>query len=335
MGNRAKTDKFSEKEIKQLVLNMYAMKARFQGEPFCGEGLSQLRRKATGHDKSHLEFQKKLQLTQPLLFKLASENVLPDCSTIYKVETGKDKPSPKFVKAIADFCTQAFSFDKTITADDLLTSTLSFPPLRRVNERWERYVGTYRCFYPYQSENGLELRGGILDLSEKEGDLLCRFVTGIRKDERFIELMEWIKLPTEELIKKLEQYGKNLTSHELRPVVYEGSAEVSDGYFHFKAQRADNNNVAWLILRRFDTSSQPHYSGCIATVTLCREDDVVTYPMAVSLPDFSMKNEKEMLLRYLKSGIHGEAGLNLSVDMDKKWNRSINDWYIWQEENGR
>jgi len=178
----------------------------------------------------------------------------------------------------------------------------------------------------------LELRGAILDLRESEGKLLCRFITGIRKDERFAELMEWVKLPIEDFSKKLDQHSKILNQHEPRQVIYEGSADVSiDGYFHFKAQRTDNNNVALIILRRFDTSSQPQYSGCIATVTLCREDDVVTYPMTVSLPGFSMKRDKEILLRYLRKSIHGEAGLNLSVDTDKKWNRSINDWYIWQE----
>lgn len=335
MANRIKTDYLSDKETEYLLNNINAMKERFQGEPFHGEGLSQLRRKVTGREKSDLLFQKRLKETQPLLFEIVSGNTLKSHVQIYHVESGKKKANRGFAEDIAAFCTKAFAFDETVTPEDVVTKDLSpFPPLRRINERWKRYVGTYRCFYPYQSERGLELRGGLLDLKEEEGHLRCRLITGIRKDERFEDILGFIKLPIEHFMKRLEQYSKTLSSHEARLACYEGSADVSiDGYLFLKAPRVDNQNVALILLRRFDTSSQPHYSGCIAAVTLCRKDDVVTYPMTVSLPEFSMKQEKELLLRYLKDSIHGEAGLSLSADRDKKWNQSVMDWCFWQEEN--
>jgi len=336
MKNKRNTHGYSEHEKKRLLANIDAMKERFQGEPFAGENLALLKRKVVEQEESYRIFKKKLEEREPLLYKSLTDDTLPSHSSIYDVLAKRKEPSRRFVNDMASFCTKVFSFDETVEADDLLTKDLSpFPPLRRINERWNRYVGIYRGFYPYHGDRGPELRGALLQITEAQGVMLCRFITGVRKDSRFDVLRELLMadITEEQFAEAFEEYNKSLPSPEARLVCYKGSAELSvPGYFLFKAQRIDNQNVALLSLRRFDSSAQPHYSGGIATVTLCRSDDMVTYPMLVTQSAFSLQKDKEMLFRHLKGGIRGKAGLKLSVEMDKNWNQSIMDWCFWQEE---
>ena len=334
MANKKKTSHYTEKEKKQLLRNVDAMRERFQGEPLSGENLALLKRKVVEDAKSYRKFKLDLEKRQPLLYQLLTGDTLQGYSTIYNVISGREEPSKVFVKDMAAFCTKAFSFDEDITEEDLLGRDIKFPPLRRINERWERYVGVYRCFYPYQGAQSLSLRGGFLQLNEENGQLFCRFVTGIRRDKRFDDVMKLFlaDISKQEFVRVFEEYNKSLPESEARLVCYEGEADVTIlGYLLFKAPRKDNENVALITLRRFDTSSQPHYSGCIATVTLYRKDDVVTYPMTVSQQEFSLNGEKDVLLQYLKKSIHGEAGMKISEDMDKNWNQTVMDWCFDRE----
>lgn len=339
MSNQNLTRITDEKQKKQLLQNLESMKECFQGEPFSGEGLAQIMRKMKNddHSEKNEDFKKKLAEYQPLLYELLSGNTLQGWGTVDAMISGRKEPSQRFVKDLALFCTKAFVYDESVTSEDLLQRDMApFPPLRQVRERWSRYAGIYRCFYPYHGDRGLELRAALLQMKEKAGELHCCFITGIRRDRRFPEVL---KLFEEDLQKnfvaELEKYNKSLPSSEARLACYQGKMDPSiSDYFQLRLQRMEegNNNVAVIFLRRWDKSAQPLYSGGIATVTLCRKDDILTYPMTVTRQEMSLKNEKELLLRHLTHSINGEAGLQMSTEMDKSWNKSVMDWCFWKDE---
>lgn len=339
MESRKLTTITDEKQKKRLFQNLEAMKERFQGEPFSGEGLAQIMRKIKNddHTENNEEFKRKLAKTQPLLYEILSGNTLQGWGTVDAMTAGRKEPSRRFVKDLAAFCTKAFSFDRDVTCEELLTCDLApFPPLRRINERWNRYVGIYHGYFPYQGERGLELHGSLLEMREESGILLSRFITGIRRDLRFDELKQLLTdYPKENFVDKFRQYSEILPPYEARMACYEGSADSSiPGYFQLKMQRMDkeNTNTASIFLRRWDKSTQPQYSGSIGTVILCRENDMVTYPLAVTRCGLSLQQEREMLVRHLGRVQDGESLLRISSEADRKWNGAIMDWCFLQDE---
>ena len=258
---------------------------------------------------------------------------LPAWSALFSYTRG-EIPTCKQVDKIALFCTKAFAFDRTITREDLLHTDLSpFPPLREEQERWHRYVGIYRGFYLYtDAQKGSELHGALLQLQENtDGDLLCRWVTGIRRDERFSELEDLLtRHPEEDAYDVFHLYSKNLPPYESRMVFYEGMMDPSvPQYFLLKLLRRGHSNSALVLMRRWDFSVQPHYTGGVALVNLFQDlskASASSHPMLLSREKLTLTQEKELLLRHLRSACQPEPGMILSMDMDRKWNHDLMEW---------
>ena len=312
-----------EWEWYNLTDNMTAMSQQLWGEP-----LHNLRRKVT-YDSQFLAVE------HPVLHQALYE--LPAWSALYNFTKG-EFPTHKQVDKIAVFCNKAFSFDRTITREDLLYTDLApFPPLREENERWKRYVGIYRGFYLYpESLDGKELHGSLLQLQEYDGELFCRWVTGIRRDERFGELEKlFLEHPGPELFHAFQLYNASLPPYESRLVFYEGIMDSAiPGYFLLKLRRREHSNAALVLLRRWGNSAQSHYSGGAALVNLFRDQSKAaasSQPMLLARQSMTLAREKEVLLRHLGLALQQEPGLSISLDMDRRWNQALMEWSYRQE----
>lgn len=326
-----------EGQLACFYKNLKAMGQRFEEKPLSGEALYQLLRKVREREK-YPEFAKDLGEAYPVLFETLSGNILPSWNTVYKYTVGGEMPTRKFVQDVANFCSKVFSFDTAVLTDDLLDSELDpFPELRRVNERWGRYVGLYRCFYYYPNAVAGEtprLHGGLMHLREEEGALLCRLVTGIRREERFPELWELMAAhPGEEGLERLKAYNDALPEHEGRLVFYDGKADFEFlGYFMMRLHRMKHHNGALVLLRRWDDSAQKRYSGGIAAVTLFRGDDVTSFAMAITRQEMTFSGDGELIGRHLSVASQGEKGMAVSKQMDKYWNHAVMDWSCEREQ---
>lgn len=318
-----------EKELHTLQCNLAAMQKQFKGNPLSGENLYQLLKKI---QENH-DFSAELKRQHPVLHEALTGSLLPSWGTVYRYTTGGKQPTLKIVQDIAAFCTKAFSFDEAVTADDFLHTdlTASFPPLRRENERWNRYVGLYRGFYIYPDSlagDDLQIHGALLQLREDEGKLLVRMVTGIRQDVRFAELEDIFSQHLKEtFFENFKTYNDSLPEYEGRLVCYEGKAEFDiPNHFLLRLHRVNHQNAALLLLRRWEKSAQRIYSGGVAAVTLCRGDDMTGYAMAITRHAMSLTQEKELLQRHLCSADMGVKGVSLDKKMDKYWNQAVMDW---------
>lgn len=313
-----------EWEWYNLTDNMTAMSQQLWGEP-----LHNLRRKVT-YDSQFLAAE------HPVLHQALYE--LPAWSALYNFTKG-EFPTHKQVDKIAVFCNKAFSFDRTITREDLLYTDLApFPPLREENERWKRYVGIYRGFYLYpDSLDGEEVHGSLLQLQEDtDGNLLCRWVTGIRRDERFGELEKLLlEYPGPDLFDAFQLYNAGLPPYESRLVFYEGIMDPAiPGYFLLKLWRRGHSNSALVLMRRWSDSAQTHYSGGAALVNLFRDQSKAaasSQPMLLARQSMTLAKEKGLLLRHLRGALQPEPGLSISLDMDRKWNQALMEWSYRQE----
>ena len=312
-----------EWEWYNLTDNMTAMSQQLWGEP-----LHNLRRKVT-YDPQFLAAE------HPVLHQALYE--LPAWSALYNFTKG-ELPTHKQVDKIAVFCNKAFSFDRIITREDLLYTDLApFPPLREENERWSRYVGIYRGFYLYpESLDGEELHGSLLHLFERDGELLCRWATGIRRDERFDELEKLLlEHPGPELFDAFQRYNASLPPYESRLVLYEGIMDPSiPDYFLLKLRRCSHPNSALVFLRRWGNSAQTHYSGGAALVNLFRDKSKASassQAMLLARQHLTLTREKNALIRHLRSAHQTEAGLSISLDMDRRWNQALMEWSYRQE----
>ena len=320
-----------ESELACFYENLKAMGQRFEEKPLSGEALYQLLRKVREREK-YPEFAKTLEEAYPVLFETLSGNILPSWNTVYKYTVGGETPTRKFVQDVANFCSKVFSFDTAVLTNDLLNNDLDpFPELRRVNERWGRYVGLYRCFYRYpDAMDGVEpaLHGGVLQLWEEDGALLCRLVTGIRREERFNQLWELMAAcPEGEGLEQLKVYNDALPEYEGRLVCYEGRVDFDfQGYFAVRLHRVNHHNGALVLLRRWDSSAQKRYSGGIAAVTLLRGDGITQFAMAVTRQEMTFSGDGELLKRHLRGADLGARGMAVSRQMDKYWNQAVMDW---------
>ena len=316
-------------ELKNLHHNLSAMREGFHGSLLSGENLYQLQKKLL----ESKDFAADLKKQHPVLHEALSGSLLPSWGTVYRYTVGEKKKQPTYqiVKDIAAFCTKAFSFDETVTADDLLHKKLDFPALRRENERWKRYVGLYRCFYIYPDSltgDKIQIHGALLQLQEEEGALLARMVTGIRRDERFAELAEIFSQHSQATFyESFKAYNDSLPEYEGRLVCYEGKAEFDiPDHFLLRLHRVKHHNAAIVLLRRWENSAQRDYSGGVAAVTLCRGDDMTGYAMAITRHPMSLTQEKELLQRHLCGADAGVKGMALDKKMDKYWNQAVMDW---------
>ena len=314
-------------EQNQLMENICAMEDRLWGQP-----LHNIRRK-------HFTDPSYLAEDYPILHQALYE--LPAWSALFNYTKG-ETPTYKQVEKIAVFCTKAFSFDCTITKDDLLRRNLApFPPLRTKNERWKRYVGLYRGFYLYpDSLEGEEVHGSLLQLQESDGNLLCRWVTGIRRDERFGELEALLTdHPGPEFFDVFQLYNASLPPYESRLVFYEGSMDPAiPEYFLLKLRRRGHSNAALVLLRRWGNSAQAHYSGGAALVNLFRDQSKAaasSLPMLLTRQSMTLTREKELLIRHLHYADHRDLGLSISLDMDRRWNQALMEWSYRHTESSR
>lgn len=255
---------------------------------------------------------------------------LPSASTLWN-QTGKDPADPlkeDTVAKIAKFCSRAFVFDKPISPEDLMTRDFSsFPPMHKTGQ-WKRYEGLYRCFYINPDESQPQLNGGLLKLKENNGFLQAFLVTGIWRDRYFDGLEKIIdQCPTDQLAAKCQAYSHQHPDAEMRLVTYQGSAETTiQGYFLLRLPRVpreDHSNTALILLRRFDTSAQSNYSGGIASITLCRGDNITSYAMVIVRERLSLSGDGEFLTHYLNQTDSGPKGIMVSKDLDKVWNRDL------------
>lgn len=308
-----------------LIDNLAAMKDRLWGQ-----ALHNIRRK-------HSEDPSYLAEEHPVLHQALYE--LPAWSALFSYTKG-EAPTYKQVDKIAAFCNKAFAFDRTITREDLLYTDLApFPPLREETEHWKRYTGIYRGFYLYpDSLEGNELHGSLLQLRENiDGFLLCRWITGIRRDERFPELEELLtQHPEEGIYDAFRLYNASLPPYESRMVFYEGVMDPSiPGYFLLKLLRRDHSNSALVMMRRWGNSAQAHYTGGAALVNLFRDQSKAaasSHPMLLARQHITLTREKNVLLRHLRCARQPEPGLTMSLDMDRKWNQALMEWSCRHEK---
>ena len=302
-----------------LLDNLTAMQ-----DSLWGHSLHNIRRK-------HSETPSYLAEEHPVLNQALYE--LPAWTALFSYTKG-ELPTYKQVDKIAAFCNKAFAFDRIITREDLLRTDLApFPPLREDAEHWTRYTGFYRGFYIYPTAlSGSELHGTLLHLQEnKDGDLLCRFITGIRRDERFGELEALLtQYPDEDAFDAFYRYNASLPPYESHMVFYDGVMDPSlPGYFLLKLRRRGHSNSALVLMRRWDSSAQPHYSGGVALVNLFQDQSKASassHPMLLSRENLTLTGEKEILLRHLRSAQQPDARLTLSMDMDRQWNQVLMEW---------
>ena len=316
-------------ELERLAGNLSAMRRQFVGSPLSGEKLYQLLRSKW----SDAEYDRELKEKHPVLHQAAAG--FRSWNTVYQQTEGGQLPTRELVEDIAAFCTRAFAFDSDVTAEDLLCRDLApFPPLRRENERWGRYVGLYRCFYLYPDSlegDELQLHGALLQLREERGKLLCRWVTGIRRDERFGALEELMTgAPWADVPRRLTAFSRTLPPYEGRLVCYEGSMEPSiPGFFLLRLQRVEHPNAAVVALRRWDDSAQPDYSGGVALATLFRDHskaNVACHAMLLTREKMSLAGERALLMRHLNYADNEGKGLCVPVEMDRKWNQAVMEW---------
>jgi len=260
---------------------------------------------------------------------------LPAQSTLQGYYAGREAPTWEDVDRIAEFCTAAFSFDKdtTIIAHDLLTREIEFPALRPT-QSWERYKGTYRCFYFYpdlrlEESGGVpKLQGGLLRLWERDGELNASLITGIRRDEQFLDLERLIsKVGERDIYPDFKAYNNKLPEHESRLVSYQDRVDTTlPGYLTMRLRRqgsVEHGNVAYLILRRFDKSAQPKYSGGIASVTLCRGGNLTSFAMVVVREKLTMTLDGDFNARYLAEQGNDGRGLRITEESEGHWNRAM------------
>lgn len=236
-----------------------------------------------------------------------------------------DGPPPQTVDRIADFCSRAFEFDTPISKDDLLTRDISFPSLLKTGH-WDRYKGVYRCFYINPDETQPQLNGGLLKVRDNDGKLQAFLVTGVWRDRYFDDLERILDdRHFDQLTAKCQAYSHQHPDAEMRLVTYQGAVETTiQGYFLLRLPRAplkEHSNTALVLLRRFDTSAQSNYSGGIASVTLCRGDNLTSYAMVVVRERLSLSRDGEFLTHYLDQTDSGPKGIQIKKDLDETWNR--------------
>ena len=316
--------------------NINNINESFTSELLKDSSLLLIRRKLDEKSDSNDLFAKKLKDAHPIFYK-AMLSHLPGWQTIRKFTAGIHVPSEEFVDKMAKFCTAAFSFDKTVTPDDLLNRKLgSIPPLRTENERWNRYRGIYRCFYLYPDTSDAEehqLRGGLLQLWEEAGTMHCRFITGVISDERFDEIKNLMSShPGNDFSEEFSSYKKQLPDYEVL-VCYEGTMDPSiDEYMLMKLQRKNHINAALIFLRRRDNSANKLYSGGLAAVTLCRQSKINCHAMAITRSQLSIEQDYDLLCRYLRLADKGELGIKITEELDGQWHRTTNSRLYQQRE---
>lgn len=310
------------KKQQQLQCNISAME-----EQLFGYSLSNFLRKKekTGKDGEN-PFADKLKKEYKPVYDATV--CLPPSSTLNKHLTDPEGPPQKTVDCIADFCSKAFNFDEPISADDLLNRDLRpFPFLRRT-EQWMRYEGTYRCFYFNPDEKGHTLNGGLLKLKENkhDGRFQAALITGIWRDKYFYDLENLLEGGiTDDLHSKCKAYSDSYPDAEMRLVTYQGTVDTQiPGHFLLRLPRVPrekHSNAALVLLRRFDSSAQKNYSGGIATVNLCRADNITSHAMIVVRSKLSLQKDGEFLKTYLNQVDNGVKGMMVTKDLDKDWNR--------------
>lgn len=317
------------KQVEQLRRNLKLMQSSFTGKGLKNEPLHVMLRNKWNYET----YDKDLRNNHPILHEALQ--VFRAWNTVYQQTSGRQLPTHELVDDLATFCSAAFSFDEDVTKHDLLTRDLDpFPPLRRESERWGRYEGLYRSFYLYPDTlegDEEQLHGGLLQLREAKGKLLCRWVTGIRREERFAPLEQMLtNTPDEEFFAALTVYNKSLPSYEGRLVCYEGSMDPDvTGFFLLRMRRVGHPNAAQILLRRWDESAQAFYSGGVALVNLFRDQskaDMVCHAALITRERMSLDKERELLLRHLGYAGNGVRGLCVPVDMDRKWNQAVMEW---------
>ena len=310
--------------------NINKINESFTSELLKGRPILLIRRKLDEVNEHNLIFAEKLRESHPIFYNAILEH-LPGWQTIRKFTAGIHAPSYEFVDAMARFCTAAFSFDEAITRNDLLNGELpSIPPLRTENERWNRYVGIYRCFYIYPDTSEAEepqLRGGLLQLSEEAGVMHCRIVTGLMDESNFQSVKDlMIDHQGSDFNEEFRAYKKQLPSYDVL-VCYEGTMDPSvEDYLLMRLQRTNHSNTAFIFLRRRDGSAQNYYSGGLASVTLCRENKILCYTMAISRHELNIESEDDLLRRYLGLTDKGELGIKITEELDGQWHQTTNSW---------
>ena len=296
-------------------------------EEVLGYPLYNFKRKLYDKDKK-TDFGRKFEREYKAAFD-AAEEYLPSCSTLRSqtTEGGGAVLKGSTVEKIAQFCTEAFMFDEVITGEDLLSRRISFPELYRTGQ-WSRYVGIYRCFYFYPGrKTAEEMHGGLLKLWEESGKLRAFLVTGLTRDRYIQELEEKIegissRQPEEKLYSVCQEYNRKHSYEYMGLVMYQGVVQMSlPHHLLMQLQRCGGTSVAVLALQRRDESAQNHYSGGIASVTLCRKNNITSHPMAVVRDELTLKQDGEFLEEYLRIVDNGVKGFRITNDTDTDWNQ--------------
>ena len=287
-------------------------------------------------------FRRALREKEELLERLERENrpafnalpLLPGYSTLQKYQSGAEAPTQEAVEKIAAFCSEAFAFEEEIGYRDLLERDLYPIPAMRPTQKLERYEGTFRCFYfdpdlKLNESGGVpRMRGGVLRLWLRQGELRACLLTGLRRDDQFPALERLAGQAEEKgFYAAFQAYNARLTSTESRLVCYRGTADTTvRGYLAFRLGRQDeeeHNNVAFLFLRRFDKSAQPGYTGGIANVTLCRGGNTAAFPMIVVREKLTMGEDGAFHARHLQEQSNGGRGVRISREGEEDWNRAM------------
>ena len=309
----------SPEKLKNLQRNLDSISERL------GMPLYKFRRDLSAHSGKNSLADKFKQDHKPVY---DAANKLPSFSTLWN-QTEKVPADPLkegTVVKIARFCSDAFLFDEPISDTDLLNREIfPFPPLLRTGQ-WERYKGVYRCFYINPDETQPQLNGALLKLQDNNGKLQAFLVTGIWRDRYFDDLERILDdRRFDQLAAKCQAYSHQHPDDEMRLVTYQGPAESTiSGYFLLRLPRVplkDHSNTALVLLRRFDSSAQSSYSGGIASVTLCRGDNLTSYAMVVARERLSLTRDGGFLTQYLNQTNSGTQGLRIKKDLDETWNR--------------
>ena len=310
----------SEKEQQQLLRNMEAMEGAFSGRLIEGKKLHLLKRYFDEQETKNGSFKEQLQAEYPILAEALEEKTLPSGKTLTKhfVEGAPYKT----VERLAKFCTNVFAFSRQVTADDLLTKNLRFPPMRKIGGLWGRYSGIYRCFYLEPNEKEEPLSGALLELKEVKGNLICRMIVGIKTAYCFDKAADLLKNnnSSKSLTNHLDCLNTEDENDSKQMYYYEGTMDnrTIPEYHLIQLHRYESQHTMSVFLRSWSRSKKPEYSGGIAMVVRCRIEEMLNYPMLVTRQRFSLHSDEELILKYLTDTLQ-ENSLKASKYMDESF----------------